>query len=190
MRRPRRRENARGLEPDRIRALAEEAGATAEQHRGHVHLKLVDEPGSQRLLNRRGASTPSVTKKNVVPPSISTGSRAWWVRMKTGTWKGGSSPHHPIDLGSSSQGPDPPLNIFLPITWAPTDETRSAITSESSFASPPSTPCCSRHASVARAHSWSSSPFFPSGSSRVGFGPATNPSRDMVMSATTLPMVR
>jgi hypothetical protein len=31
-------------------------GAAAEQHRGHVHLQLVHEPGSQRLLNRRGAA--------------------------------------------------------------------------------------------------------------------------------------
>ena len=29
-------------------------------------------------------SIPSVTKWNVVPPSISSGSRAWWVRTKTG----------------------------------------------------------------------------------------------------------
>jgi hypothetical protein len=56
VRRPRRRKNARGLEPDRIRALAEEAGAAAEQDRGHVHLQLVDEPRSQRLLNRRATA--------------------------------------------------------------------------------------------------------------------------------------
>ena len=41
------------------------------------------------------ASKPSVTKWNVVPPSISIGSCAWWVRTKTGAWYGGSSPHQP-----------------------------------------------------------------------------------------------
>jgi len=42
---------------------------------------------------------PSVTKEKVVPPRISTGSRAWWVRTKTGAWKGGSSPHQPVPWG-------------------------------------------------------------------------------------------
>ncbi len=32
------------------------------------------------------AAKPSVTKWNVVPPSIGIGSRAWWVRTNTGAW--------------------------------------------------------------------------------------------------------
>jgi hypothetical protein len=31
-----------------------------------------------------------MTKWNLVPPYISGGSRAWWVRTKTEVWKGGS----------------------------------------------------------------------------------------------------
>ena len=46
-------------------------------------------------------SMPSVTKMKVVPPSFTTGSRAWCVTMKTGVWKGGSSPHQPSQGCSS-----------------------------------------------------------------------------------------
>ena len=48
-------------------------------------------PGDRRACSK-AASKPSVTKWNVVPPSSSIGSRAWWVRTKTGAWYGGSSP--------------------------------------------------------------------------------------------------
>ena len=63
------------------------------------------------------ASKPSVTKWNVVPPSISMGSRSWWVTTKTGAWYGGFSPHHPRQsashpIHSSTAGP----NILRPIT--------------------------------------------------------------------------
>ena len=69
---------------------------------------------------------PSVTKLKVVPPFMVSGGRAWWVTMKTGTWKGGSSPHQPFQ-GSSPQGPSPP-NMFLPMTTAPTFSIASSMT--------------------------------------------------------------
>ena len=97
---------------------------------------------------------PSVTKVNVVPPCLVTGSRAWWVRMNTGWWKGGSSPHQPSALGSSSHGPSPPLNIRLPITVAPVLRSVSSTTSESALVSPPDRPCGSRQLFSAKAHSW------------------------------------
>ena len=87
---------------------------------------------------------PSVTKVKVVPPCLVTGSRAWWVRMNTAVWKGGSSPHQPSAFGSSSHGPLPPLNIRLPITVAPVLRTDSSMTSESGLVLPPSRPWRSR----------------------------------------------
>ncbi len=69
-----------------------------------------------------------------------TGSRAWWVRTNTGAWKGGSSPHQPSALGSSSHGPSPPLNIRLPITTAPVASSDSSTTAELAFVSPPGRP--------------------------------------------------
>ena len=58
-------------------------------------------------------SIPSVTNVNVVPPCISSGSRGWCVRTKTGTWKGGSSPHQPRQ--DRAHGPSPPPNILRPM---------------------------------------------------------------------------
>src|SRR6266511_5841382 len=136
----------------------------------------------------RALSIPSGTKWNDVPPCFVTVSLAWWVRTKTGTWNGGSSPHQPSELGSCSHGPLPPLNIRRPITTAPCDFIASPKRSESALCSPPSMPCCARKLASANAHSWSRSPPSPSGCSRLGFGPATNPSSDVVISATTLPI--
>ena len=62
---------------------------------------------------------PSVTNVNYVPPFFVTVSRAWLVSTNTGTRKGGSFPHHPSALGSSSHGPSPPLNMRLPVTKGP-----------------------------------------------------------------------
>ena len=88
---------------------------------------------------------PSVTKWNVVPPCLTSGSRSWWVRTKTGTWKGGSSPHQASAFGSLSHGPAPPLNILRPITTAPMPRVISATISLSGRRrSPPSMPCASR----------------------------------------------
>ena len=83
---------------------------------------------------------PSVTNANVVPPSLVTVSRAWWVRMNTGTWNGGLSPHQASALGSSSQGPSPPLNIRRPITTAPVAASDSSTTSVLALVSPPGRP--------------------------------------------------
>src|SRR5215207_9871210 len=133
-------------------------------------------------------SIPSVTNVNVVPPSFCTGSRGWWVSTNTGWWNGGSSPHQASAFGSSSHGPSPPLNIRRPITVAPTPASPSSTTSLSTFVSPPSMPCASRHACAANAHSCSRSPPAPSGSSRVWLGPAMKPSRDIEMSRVSIGM--
>ena len=111
----------------------------SEKHRGDVHLQLVEQPGPRhcgddRALRprprRRGrrpprpacataVSTPSVTNAKDVPPCLTRGSRGWCVTTKTGTWNGGSSPHHASRFGSLSHGPEPPLKILRPITTAP-----------------------------------------------------------------------
>ena len=52
-------------------------------------------PAAASVACSRADSIPSVTKVNVVSESVS-GSRSWWVSTNTGTWNGGSSPHHPV----------------------------------------------------------------------------------------------
>ena len=42
-------------------------------------------PPAASRARSSAAWMPSVTKWNVVPPSISIGGRAWWVSTKTGT---------------------------------------------------------------------------------------------------------
>jgi len=69
----------------------------------------VAQPAEERLggapRSLRLVGIPSVTKVKVVPPSISRGSRGWWVSTKTGVWKGGLSPHQPFQGGSSLLAP-------------------------------------------------------------------------------------
>ena len=60
---------------------------------------------------------PSVTKWNVVPPSISSGSRSRCARTKTGAWYGGSSPHQPRQ--SRSHSPRSGQNMWRPMMYAP-----------------------------------------------------------------------
>src|SRR6266542_747974 len=104
--------------------------------------------------------------------------------MKTGTWKGGSSPHQPSARGSSSHAPAPPLNIRLPMTTAPVAASDSAtIPSSVASLSPPGSPWLARQLASRRAHSCSRSPPSPSGCSSVGFGPATKPSSDVETSS-------
>ena len=179
-----------------VRALevVEQPRASSEEHRHDVQLHLVDEPRSEELLGDVRAtrqtdvlaagslfglrerrldadSMPSVTKVKVVPPSLTSGSRSWWVMTKTGMWNGGSSPHQPSH-GFASHDPSPP-NMFLPITVAPRFACVSSITSLDRLTSPPSRPWGLRHASSGSAHSWSCSPPMPSGFSSLGSGPAT-----------------
>ena len=113
-----------------------------------------------------------------MPPSFSSGSRSWWVRTKTGVWKGGSSPHQPSQ-GCSPQGPGPPPNILRPITVAPTFSSASSMTGVLALTSPPSRPCGLRQAASLMTHSCSCSPPSPSGSASLGFGPATKPSSEI-----------
>ncbi len=61
-------------------------------------------------------SIPSATNVKVVPPSISIGSRGWWVSTKTGVWYGGSSPHQPFQLSSHAPPSARPPNMFRPMT--------------------------------------------------------------------------
>ena len=78
------------------------------------HLQA-DEPGREADVEVRDELLkPSVTKWNVVPPSISIGSRGWCVRTKTGAWYGGSSPHHPRQSPVHSPRIGP--NMLRPMT--------------------------------------------------------------------------
>jgi hypothetical protein len=80
-----------------------------------------------------------------------------------------------VPRGSSRQGPGPPPNMLRPITVAPTFACASSTTAVLALASPPSRPCCLRHASSLKTHWCSSMPPTPSGFSSLWSGPATNP---------------
>ena len=82
---------------------------------------------------------PSVTKWNVVPPSISNGSRAWCVNTKTGVWYGGSSPHQPRH-GSSPHGPRTGPNMLRPMIVAPMFVAHRLAERSSPGRAPPSSP--------------------------------------------------
>src|SRR4029453_10872856 len=129
-------------------------------------------------------SVPSVTKWNVVPPCISSGSRGWLVRTKTGGGEGGSSPHQPFH--DSSHGPGPPPNMFRPMMVAPAPPRMSSANGVLALTSPPSPPWLSRKALSGTSQSWSSSPPTPSGCSGDWSGPATKPSTDIVMFSFSL----
>ena len=73
-------------------------------------------PAASRAC-RSASSGPPVTKWNVVPPAISTGSRSKWVSTNTGAWYGGSGPHQPTQ--SRSHAPRPGPNMFRPMMNAP-----------------------------------------------------------------------
>ena len=64
-------------------------------------------------------SMPSVTKWKVVPPSISTGSRSWWVMTNVSVWYGGLSPHQPFQDPSPQSPPPIGPNILRPMITAP-----------------------------------------------------------------------
>ena len=95
-------------------------------------------------------------------------------------WNGGSSPHQPLH-SSFCHGPRTGPNMLRPMIVAPTFSCHAATCSSSAVASPPSRSCCSRKLRVATAHSWSTSPPLPSGSSMLWSAPATYPSSDIVM---------
>ena len=59
-------------------------------------------PRPRRAPAPTAASTPSVTKWNVVAPTPRRRHAAWYVSTKTGTPYGGSSPHHPVQSRSHS----------------------------------------------------------------------------------------
>jgi hypothetical protein len=80
---------------------------------------------------------------------------------------------------SSRHGPGPPPNMFRPITVAPTLACASSTTAVLALTSPPSSPCCLRHASSVKTHWCSCIPPTPSGFSWLWSGPATNPSNDI-----------
>src|SRR3982075_503150 len=61
--------------------------------------------------------TPAVTKLKVVPPCIGSGSRAWWVRINTGTRYRGGAPHPPVP--PLSPHPPPPRPRLRPGPGAP-----------------------------------------------------------------------
>ena len=107
----------------------------------------------------------------VVPPSIWSGSRGWWVSTKTGWWKGGSSPHQPVH-SLSPQGPRTGPNMFRPMMVAPTPEARFEKYPSSSPSSPPSWPIILLPLRVAKIQSWSRVPPMPIGWSSSWWGPA------------------
>jgi hypothetical protein len=141
--------------------VLEQADAAAEEQGRDVDLDLVEQARPQALLRdarasgnadilapggrprlRTALSMPSVTKVNVVPRSLASGSRSACVTTKTGLWNGGPSPH-PCALS----------NIRLPSTTAPEAFKPSSTTSELEFVSPPSRPWGSRQAASRTTHS-------------------------------------
>jgi hypothetical protein len=151
------------LEVGRVE-LAEQPGALAEQQRGHSTwsssssparrycwttsappLTATGLPAAAAIAWSSADSMPSVTKVKVVPPCMTSGSRGWWVRTKTGWRKGGSSPHQPVQ--DSSHGPSPPPNILLPMMAAPVPPIDSSMIPASRLLPPPVRPWRSRQAS-------------------------------------------
>ena len=107
------------------RAGVEQALAVAQQHRGDVHLKLVEQPGGQHLAQELpAAGHRHVLATGGVPGQLdgpleslgdkgeggatlaSSTSRERWVTTNTGAWNGGSSP----------QGTSPASNMRRPMT--------------------------------------------------------------------------
>src|SRR5918992_6202924 len=89
----------------RVPEVVEETSTVAEQHRNKMELSSSSSPAARycratsappqsmtslppaaSLACSSADSIPSVTKWNVVPPSISRGSRGWRVRMNTAWW--------------------------------------------------------------------------------------------------------
>ena len=79
-------------------------------------IEMSPSPAASRAC-AKADSMPSVTKWNVVPPSISTGSRGWCVSTKTGPWYGGSGPHQPRQSPVHSPRIGP--NMLRPMMVAP-----------------------------------------------------------------------
>ena len=77
---------------------------------------MLRSPAASRA-RRMASSGPPVTKWNVVPPAISSGSRSTWVSTNTGARYGGSGPHQPTQ--SRSHAPRPGLNMLRPMMNAP-----------------------------------------------------------------------
>ena len=114
---------------------------------------------------------PSVTKWNVVPPSIGSDSRGWWVSTKTAWWYGGLSPHQPVHL-SSTHGPRIGPNMLRPMIVAPKPALPRAANSSSRPSTPPPAPNMVWKVRVATNQSCRRSPPTPSGLSSPWSGPA------------------
>ena len=134
---------------------------------------------------------PSVTNVNVVPPCLVTVSLGWWVRTNTGMWKGGSSPHQASAFGSSSHGPEPPLNIRRPMMIAPFAANDSRTRSSSGPVSPPLSSRGYRASSEGRRSTRvAARPRRRVGARSRGPGPVTKPSSDIVISNLSFPSWR
>src|SRR6266700_2399016 len=114
------------------------------------------------LCQRAGDATGG--GKQVVPPTLGSGSRARWVTTNTGARNGGSSP----------QSPTPTPNIRLPTRNAPAVWKGSSLTLA--------------FAGLEFIHWWRRSPPSPSGFATETFGPVANPSSEIEWSAITFPM--
>ena len=100
-------------------ATAAQAGSEIAANSGRW-VKLTKE--SAEMIEKYGLrenAKSGLGKWNVVPPSIGIDGRgAAWVSTKTGAWKGGSSPHHPLQSTWSGNAWKP--NIPAPMISAPT----------------------------------------------------------------------
>ena len=100
---------------------------------------------------------PSVTKWNVVPPSIGMGSCGKWVSTNTGPWYGGFGPHQPCHSRSHSSRTGP--NMLRPMMVAPESTIASTSAWFSSYVS--NIQACSQFSSMS-----------PKGASSRWFSPA------------------
>ena len=104
---PRRSSHRRTPRPSRMGTIATCRSSTRPARRNSrtVDRAAADaDIASIRPPRRRERAPPRVTplrKWKVVPPAISIDGRGVWVRTKTGTRNGGSSPHQPRQSGSS-----------------------------------------------------------------------------------------
>ena len=182
--------------------------ADAKQRWNDMDLHLVDQASGKELLYRAGAAAKyNVTTACRIPrlvqcrfdpvgDEVKCGSSPHWQRFalvvsenvnRIVEWR--ISPHHPFHA-SLTHGPRTGPNILRPMITEPTLSNDSRNTSSFIPDSPPSpSPCKARKVFVAKTQSWRRNPPSPIGFSALWFGPATNPSNDIVILHLSLLMV-
>ena len=126
-----------------------------------------------------------VAKMKVVPPSISIGSRSWWVITNVGRAirRVGTPPADPAVVGPRAARETP--NMLRPRMVAPTFSKAWATKWSSTPCEPPSWPIISRPLRVANIQSVNPSVWSPNGCLRRWLRPAANPSTDIMRQRTT-----